>query len=226
MDDVIVVIPAYESESTVGDVVARVKDALPSLRVLVVDDGSTDNTATAAERAGACVIRHNSNRGKGGALLTGFGWVTKEDAAAAAITLDSDGQHDPVHLQAFIDCWSQHRPDIIVGARDRSGSAMPFARRCSNWLSSKMVSRLAGTHVADSQSGYRLYHRRVWETLDISATGYELESEILVAAGRKQMSIVELPISTIYGDEESRFDGWKDTSRISSLFWRQFRHWI
>jgi len=223
-----VIIPAYEAEAVVGDVVRCAIDAGNAVLgsaafggVIVVDDGSTDGTARAAERAGACVIRHAANRGKGAALLTGFREASAR-AWDAAITIDADGQHDPSSIRDLIAVHRATAADILIGTRTRAGSGMPLPRRLSNRLASAVVSHLARTRVADSQSGYRLIARRVWESVPLVGERYDLESELLVKAGRRGFRILPVPIETRYGSERSHFHPWRDTARLVRLYWRLF----
>jgi hypothetical protein len=217
-----VIIPAYQAEAHVGDVVRRCRVQTEVAGVIVVDDGSADATGDAAHAAGARLLTHLVNRGKGAALMTGFreasalGWE-------AAITLDADGQHDPNDIPRFIAESHRTRADIVVGARARASTPMPLPRRLSNRLSSAVVSRLAGTPIPDSQSGYRLVARRVWELLPLSRVRYDFESEILIRAARHGYVIVSLPIETHYADEKSHFRPFRDTARMIGVFWSLFR---
>jgi glycosyltransferase involved in cell wall biosynthesis len=217
-----IIIPAYQAERSVGDVVRSCIDEANVAGVIVVDDGSTDATGNEALAAGAEVIVHEVNRGKGAALVTAFeaasryGWD-------AAITIDADGQHSPHHIASFIDRFAETRPDVIVGTRQRTHTAMPIRRRISNSTSSAVVSKLAGTRITDSQSGYRLMSRRTWEQLEFVYTRFGMESELLVKASRAGFRIEEIPIETVYGDEQSHFRPLRDTFRIVRVFlglWR------
>ncbi len=212
-----VIIPAYQTSRTVADVVRHCIVQEEVREVVVVDDGSSDETAAAARAAGAVVRVHSENRGKGAALLTGFG-VACQEGWDAAVTIDADGQHDPAEIPRFVSRFLATGADVIIGARKRSGTRMPLQRRMSNRLSSLLVTRLAGAHVADSQSGYRLVSRRVWEQLTLSRSRYDMESELLIKAGRAGLSIDAVDITTVYGDERSHFRPWSDTWRMVRLF--------
>src|SRR5262245_64683235 len=114
MDGVVALIPGYQEGPRIGDVVERARIHLP---VVVVDDGSTDDTAAQAEAAGAIVLRQVPNAGKGAALRTGFRHVLGDDVAAV-VTLDADGQHDPAEIPRFLAVFESARPELIVGRRD------------------------------------------------------------------------------------------------------------
>ena len=146
VDRVFALIPAYEEAPRVAAVVQATRQHLP---VLVVDDGSTDDTASEAEAAGATVIRQVPNAGKGAALRAGFRQALA-DGAAAVVTLDADGQHDPAEIPAFLWVFRERRPGLIVGRRDLS--AMPPVRRLSNVLGGAAVSLALGRSVPDNQS--------------------------------------------------------------------------
>jgi glycosyltransferase involved in cell wall biosynthesis len=217
-----IIIPAYQAARSVGDVVRSCIDEANIAGIIVIDDGSTDATGNEALAAGAEVLVHEVNRGKGAALVTGFeaasryGWD-------AAITIDADGQHSPHHIASFISRFAESRADVIIGTRQRAHTAMPLRRRISNSASSAVLSRLAGARITDSQSGYRLMSRRIWEQFKFVRTRYDMESELLVKAGRAGFRIEEIPIETVYGEEQSHFHPLRDTFRIVRVFlglWR------
>lgn len=217
-----VIIPAYNATQFVDEVVRRCARREDLAGIIVVDDGSTDGTGDVARAAGAHVLTHEVNRGKGAALMTGF----REASALgwdAAITLDADGQHDPKEIPRFVAQFRRFQADIIVGSRARSGTPMPLPRRLSNRLSSAIVSWLAGTRIPDSQSGYRLIARRVWESLPLRRERYDFESELLIQAGRHGFAIGSLPIETVYGGERSYFRPIRDTAHMVRVFWSLFR---
>jgi glycosyltransferase involved in cell wall biosynthesis len=220
MERVGIVIPAYQVEREIAGVIAGCAAVGGIAGIVVVDDGSTDKTGTVARDAGATLLVHPENRGKGAALLTGFTHASAEDWDAV-ITIDGDGQNDPAVIPAFIQHFRKHHDDIIIGTRIR-GSGMPFPRRISNRISSLMVSRIAGVQVDDSQSGYRLIARKVWENLTFTCTRYDMETEVLIRAGRVGFKIGKVPVATTYADETSHFHPWKDTVRIARLLLRMY----
>jgi len=211
-----IAIPAYRAAESVGQVVATCRDVVPDVPIVVVDDGSNDGTGDAARDAGARLLVHEVNRGKGAALLTAFAEASRQ-GWDAAITVDADGQHDPRSIASFIELYDREPADVIVGTRPREGD-MPLQRRFSNATSSMVVSYLARARVRDSQSGYRLVSRRVWESLAFTRMRYDFESELLIKAGRAGMTISEVPIETVYGDEQSHFRPFADTWRMARVF--------
>ena len=219
-----ILIPAYNAERWVGRVVSDVAALSREAAVLVVDDGSTDMTATAAREAGATVVSHERNLGKGAALRTGFERFLKTDLEAV-ITLDADGQHSAREIANLVDRWQATGADIVVGSRRRDLGSMPLARVLSNAVSSRLVSLSAGRRIPDSQSGFRLLTRRVVQDVRISSDGFAAESELLIKAGRRGFTIESAPISTIYADERSFINPLKQPILfmvliVRSLFWR------
>ncbi|MBN1564443.1 MAG: glycosyltransferase family 2 protein [Anaerolineae bacterium] len=195
---ILALIPAYNEGNRVVPVVNSTKTYLP---VLVVDDGSTDETAGCAAAAGATLLRQQPNQGKGAALRAGFQWALDHDYDAV-ITLDADGQHDPAEIPRFLDLFAQQNPDLIIG--ERTFAKMPFPRNISNTLGRHLFSWALGQRVNDNQSGYRLLSRRLMaETLKSKEHGFEFEVEMIVTAVRCGYDVVGVPIRTIYAGEIS-----------------------
>ena len=216
---VCVVIPAFNEGRHVADVVTRV--ALAGHVVLVVDDGSHDDTPTEAGRAGAVVVSHLVNRGKGAAIRTAFQWVV-EHGFDAALFLDADGQHLPEEVPRFVQEYEKTRPDLIVGSRMHDWTGMPAVRKLSNTVSSKLVSLLAGTRVTDSQSGYRLLSADLIGTLTAhGGQGFDFESEMIIDAVRGGFAYAEVPISCVYADEKSYYHPIRDGLGFVSLVSRK-----
>jgi glycosyltransferase involved in cell wall biosynthesis len=220
-------VPAYNAGRTVADVVRRLTDVSPHLSVLVVSDGSTDDTAEVAARAGATVIRHEHNMGKGAALRTGFDHLLSTERQAV-ITLDADGQHSPEEIPKLVEAWNTTGADIVIGTRKWDVGNMPRLRIFTNAVSSWLVSLSAGTRIPDSQSGYRLLDRDVIENIPTTSAGYGAESEILIKAARRGYKIGSAPISTIYRGEKSYIHPLKQPLLflgliLRSFFWR-FEH--
>jgi glycosyltransferase involved in cell wall biosynthesis len=200
---ILAVIPAHDEAGRIERVVGGARQHLP---VLVVDDGSTDDTAARAEAAGARVLRQSPNRGKGAALRAGFA-AALADGAEAVITLDGDGQHDPAEIPAFLAALALRSSaklptELIVGRRDFSH--MPPVRRLANYLGTAALSGALGQWIVDNQSGYRLIGRRLMRAcLESTQPGFGFEVEMLALCLREGWPIDWVPIRTIYGDERS-----------------------
>lgn len=194
----VVIIPAYQEAATIAAVVGDVRAALPGMRVLVVDDGSTDGTAALARSAGAEVLEGHGNQGKGAALRRGMARALDSGAAYVA-TLDGDGQHRPADLPRLL---ALARPDrIVIGSRRRA-LGQPAARRRANRVADFWISWAARHAVADSQSGFRIYPAAALAWLDRyegRARGFSFESEILIDAARAGITTVAADIPALYG---------------------------
>ena len=218
---VAVVIPAYQAAATISEVVSRTSRAVPGATVYVVDDGSTDGTSGAGRGQGAIVLLHPDNRGKGAALATGIA-AALEAEAAVIITLDADGQHPPEEIPGLAAPVLAGAADVAVGARARTG-AMPWGRRCTNWLSAALASRIAGMAVPDAQSGFRALSRRVAQAVRPGEQGYDFETAFLLATLSQGFRVRFVPVSTVYEGRASHFRPWADTWRQVRVFTRYGR---
>ena len=190
---ILALIPAYQEAPRIEAVVQGARRHLP---VVVVDDGSTDGTASIAEAAGATVIRQIPNAGKGAALRAGFRHALAA-GAAAVVTLDADGQHDPDEIPRFLDAYAASRPALIIGQRDLA--SMPPVRRVANRAGGGALALALGRTVPDNQSGYRLLDRSLLRALlDSDETGFEFEVEMIARCVALGLPMASVPIRTIY----------------------------
>jgi glycosyltransferase involved in cell wall biosynthesis len=211
-------IPAYNEANKIAEVVQA---ALRYLPVLVVDDGSRDDTPLRAEAAGADVLRQHPNQGKGAALKAGFRWALDE-GYAAVLTLDADGQHDPVEIPAYLQVYCDDVADLIIG--QRNFSHMPPIRRFSNWFGRHSFSWALRMPIPDNQSGYRLISRRLIEALlDSPIGGFEFEVEMIVICVRRGYKLAWVPIRTIYAGEHSHIHPWTHTKNYFRMLWKTRR---
>ena len=203
MDSIFALIPAFQEGPRIAAVVAAAAVHLP---VVVVDDGSTDDTSARAEAAGATVLVQRPNAGKGAALRAGFRYALEHDAAAV-VTLDADGQHDPAEIPAFLAAFEAGRPELVIGRREFG--SMPPVRRLSNTLGGWVFSAAVGRRIADNQSGYRLIGRRLMTALlDSTESGFEFEVEMIARCIALGLPLAEVPIRTIYAGEPSHIRPW------------------
>ncbi len=211
-DDLAAVIPAYNCGSTIGAVVAGTREVLAT--VVVVSDGSSDDTAERALAAGARLEVLPGNRGKGFALRRGIE-LALEGGPAALILLDGDAQHDPADLPALIAAWDTGEVDLVVGARLQDSRRIPKVRFWTNYIGTRILSWMSELELEDSQSGYRLLSSRLARRMRLSSEGYAIESEMLIKAGKLGARLGHVPVRTIYNDEESHFRPLIDTLRIA-----------
>jgi len=200
------VIPAYQAEHSVGAVVRGLFEALgpsaASAHVLVVDDGSSDGTSEAAREAGARVVRHSSNQGKGRALRTGFG-ALQQAGANVAVCVDADGQHPPDEAVRL----ARHpapRTALVLGVRDLIAAGAPRANVFSNRFSNRFLSFALGRTLSDTQCGLRRYPLPETLALGGRAEGYGYEAELILRAVRLGWTVVEEPVRVIYPPESER----------------------
>jgi glycosyltransferase involved in cell wall biosynthesis len=212
-------IPAYEEAANIARVV---QGCAPHVaEVLVVDDGSSDDTARLAEAAGATVIIHKRNLGKGAAIRTGLGYVRGHDFDAVVL-LDGDGQHDWNEIPRFVEAAVRTGAPVIVGDRMNDVAHMPALRRWTNRITSGVLSRLARQRIPDSQCGFRLLRTEVLADLDLRTANYDTESEMLLQAAYAGHRIERLPIKTIYNAAPSHIHKVRDTWRFIKLAVRAF----
>jgi glycosyltransferase involved in cell wall biosynthesis len=217
------IIPAFNAANLITGVLTHLRHIIPPHRTIVVDDGSSDETFRVASGAGVLVVQHPVNRGKGAALSTGFKKAV-DMGLGYVVTLDADGQHNPAEIPKFAQRVAETGADIVVGNRFGALGDMPWLRRSTNWLTSKVVSLLARTPIPDSQNGYRMISAPVISAVSLETTRYEAESELLIKAGKRGFVIDSVPVETIYGEEVSAIHPVVDTVRFfrlvyKALFW-------
>jgi glycosyltransferase involved in cell wall biosynthesis len=213
MTRIAVAIPALQAASSIGDVVRRTRDVLPD--VLVVDDGSSDGTGEAAREAGAEVVTHPRNRGKGAALVTAFRTLFAR-GLDAVVTVDADGQHLPEEIPVLVQA-AAGGADLVLGTREHLFAEMVPARRVANRLSSWAISWAAGQPLSDVQTGFRLYTRRLVEATGFPEARFDAESAVVVRAARRGFTIVTVPVRLGFADGRttSHFRPLVDSARIA-----------
>lgn len=211
------VIPAFREEADIARVVAEVKAYLPT--VIVVDDCSPDRTAEQAASAGAMVLRHEVNCGKGAAIKTAFRKLA-EMGYTHGITLDGDGQHDPQQIPLFLEAVRETDVLLVVGNRFSNPQGMPLFRRLVNASMSWLISRICRTPIPDSQCGFRAMKVGNPAILKAQSDHYDYETEVLILTARAREKIRSVPVKTIYRDEVSKISPVRDTIRFFKLLWR------
>ena len=208
---VVALIPALNEAATIREVVHGVLAHVRS--VVVVDDGSADGTSALAAAAGAVVLRHERTRGKGEAVRTGLSHILARLSADYVLMLDGDMQHRPDEAPRLIAAVVETGADLVVGARRFERSAMPSSRYHANVVGSRALSSFVGVPLQDTQCGYRLFHVGLLKRMRLRATGYDIETEMLIKAGRLGGRIAQVPVSAVYGAGRSKLRPVRDTTR-------------
>jgi len=212
---IFVVIPAFNEERSIAKIIRKSGNLVG--KVIVVDDGSKDKTGYVAEKAGAVVLRHIINLGKGAALKTGCDFAVRH-GADYVVAIDADAQHKPEDIPRFIE--KLKRSDIVFGCR-KFGSKMPFVLRFGNWFIAEVTWLLYGIKINDTQCGFRAFSKEAYKKIRWGAVDYAMESEMIARAGKQRLKYVQIPIETIYSDRykgTTVVDGIKIV--LNMLWWR------
>lgn len=212
-----VLIPAYNEAQRIGPVICGAQGA--GFTVLVLDDGSTDETAAVASKAGARVLVSEKNEGKGACLRRGIEAFLKTDFKAVVL-MDSDGQHASEDLSMLLAALDPGHIDMVIGNRMDRPTGMPWIRQATNRLMSAILSLACGQKIPDSQCGYRALTRRAVQTLSIQSDRFEVESEMILEASRHGLVIAAVPVRCVYGSEVSRIRPLRDTVRFVNFLFR------
>lgn len=219
IEPVIVILPAFNAESTLGPVVKGLRQVLPHARIIGVNDGSKDGTGALLRSVCDRTIEFAENRGKGEALRVAFKAALETDCRAV-LTIDSDGQHDPAFATSILEALDQYH--IAIGTRDLTQQQVPKHRRVANFLSSAATRLVSGGAVRDSQSGYRGIRREVLEVVHAEGDRYEFETDFIIRAAHAGFTITNVPISTIYGSA-SYFREFRDAMLVIGVLWKHKR---
>ena len=210
-------VPMFNEALHIGGVVQGCRSHVP---VVAIDDGSVDHSARLAAQAGAHVISQDVNAGKGAALQRGFDYALAK-GYDAVIQLDGDGQHDPAEIPRFISTVeSDPSLHIVVGSRMHKRQGMPFARALTNRVMSAIISHLCGQRLLDTQCGYRLVRSDVLRSVALTASRYDIETELLLQACAAGFRVAEIPIRSIYTDQTSDIRVIRETWRFLKMLWR------
>jgi glycosyltransferase involved in cell wall biosynthesis len=208
------VIPAYNEGRTIAKVVEGIRRVVD--RVIVVDDGSSDDTADRARAVGAEVSAHAANAGKGAAVRTGLARVFAEDFTHVLL-LDADMQHLPEEAAALLAAAGQSGAAVVVGERQFDRSRMPAARYHANRLGSRALSWFVGVPIEDTQCGFRVFRVDAIRTLALTASGYEIETEMLIIVRRRGGQVAAVPVTAVYSGQRSKLRPIPDTTRTCFL---------
>jgi glycosyltransferase involved in cell wall biosynthesis len=216
--NVAVMIPAFREAAFIGQLASQI--LAQRLPLLVVDDGSDDATAANARAAGAEVLRHEINRGKGAALKSGF-QTLHERGFDWVLAMDGDGQHLAAEIPRFLEKAADGRDAIVIGNRLHDPRGMPPVRLATNRFMSWVVSQAAGQPIPDSQCGFRMVRRDVIPHLLTGGDHFDYETSMLLHARRLGFTVGAVQITTVYGDETSKIRPLQDTLRWIKLLWRE-----
>ncbi|HMK52968.1 MAG TPA: glycosyltransferase family 2 protein [Thermodesulfobacteriota bacterium] len=218
-DKICILIPAYNAQETLGSVLRKVEPL--KIDIIVVDDGSSDETKRISSEMGVHLLSHPVNLGKGAALRTGFQYILQKDYEVV-ITLDADGQHNPSEIPFLLRIFQNVKPDILIASRAAEFGKMTFLRRFWNRLGVKAVARLCHSDITDSQSGFRLIRTSLLKEVNLSTSHFETELELLIKACKKGFSMLSIPINTqkVDGTSSTHFRPVADTWRVCKLFLR------
>jgi glycosyltransferase involved in cell wall biosynthesis len=191
--------PAYNESKYIGSLILNTKQFVNE--VVIIDDGSTDDTSKIASLAGATVIRHPQNQGYGAAILSIFDEARKRDPDVLII-LDADSQHNPQEIPNIIQPILNGF-DVVIGTREKQAEKIPFYRRVGQKVISSSVNILSAEHLSDSECGFRAFSRKAIATLDLKEIGMAISAETVAEASRKNLKITQVPVSVTYGKDSS-----------------------
>ena len=206
-----VIIPTYNESRAIASLINQITTF--GLEVVIIDDGSTDDTVKIALGCGVKILTNSKNMGKGASLIKGYNFALAQ-GFDAVISMDGDGQHAPDDLLAFIQKAEVSESVLIVGNRMGAIKKMPVLRVVTNYLMSKFISLIVKQHIPDTQCGFRLVKKELLTQIDLSTSKYETESEVLIKAAHLGFKIESIPVRTIYSGQKSQINPLIDTLRF------------
>ncbi|MCG8608429.1 glycosyltransferase family 2 protein [bacterium] len=216
------VIPAYNAEKTLTQVITGLKHYASNISIIVVNDGSTDATAELCKlRSDIIHIEHEHNKGKGAALKTGIQKALSLNFPLI-LTLDADTQHNPIFVPKMVVCMKNKSADIVIGSRMSDVSAMPMHRIISNKLTSKLISLRVKQQILDSQSGFRLIASRVFKDLSLRCEHFDFESEFLIKSVLRGYRLEFVTVDTVYQAGQASHMKYRDVIRFIKMYFRSF----
>lgn len=214
-----VIIPAYNESKAIAGLIARIRKL--ALEVIIIDDGSRDDTVKIAAACGARVLHNERNIGKGASLIKGYNFAIAQ-GFDAIISMDGDGQHSCDDIMAFIQKAENSRSALIVGNRMGTNKGMPPLRVMTNYFMSRLISLIVKQDIPDTQCGFRLAKKELLVKMNLATSKYETETEILIKAARLGFKIESLPIKTIYSGQKSQINPLIDTLRFLRFMISEF----
>ena len=215
-----VVIPTYNEEKAISGLIDKIRSL--GFDIVIVDDGSTDNTAKIAFEKGVILIRNEKNEGKGASLIKGFNY-SLDKGFDAVICMDGDGQHLPEEIPVFLRLAEHSASSIFVGNRMGKTRNMPLVRALTNRFMSWLISQVARQKIYDTQCGFRLIKSDVLRKVSLKTSKFEIESELLIQASRLGFKIESVPIKSVYTGEKSQINPFLDTIRFIKFILKEFK---
>ena len=210
-----VVIPAYNAQRTVGDVIKGVvQHGFARKNVIVINDGSRDATEEVARNQGVTLVNHKKNMGKGAALRDGF-TAARQQNLKKVFVIDADAQHQISEIASFLELNGKY--DMMIGERKDIGERMPLDRLLTNKTVNLVVSLLSGIRTTDVQCGFRYLDLKMFDKVDLRTNNYQTESEMVIKAARHNYRVGFVPVTTIYGGEKSYINPLIDTARFIKM---------
>jgi len=217
-----VIMPTYNESSNLHELIIEIQRQ--QIDIIVIDDGSTDDTCAIASQNRTIVLQNEHNMGKGASLIRGFAYALSK-GYDAVITMDGDGQHLPQDIPIFLTATHSHKTGIIIGNRMQTVANMPAVRILTNKFMSWIISSIAKQHIPDSQCGFRFIKKEVLQQIKLHTKNFELESEMLIEASRAGFEIMSVPIKTIYNNGRSHIHPVRDTLRFFKFLFERTK-WI
>jgi len=218
----VILIPALNAAATLPALLDALLNSVSAEEILVVNDGSTDNTEEVVRKRQIQCVSLEKTGGKGAALRAGFRVLKNDQSIDSVVTMDADLQHDPEDLPMFLRCREETGSNIVLGSRKILGTSMPLHRRLSNVMTSFLVSARTGCSIRDSQCGFRLIGMEVLKAIETESAGYEAETELLLKACRLGFKVASVPIRTVYNGERSSMTHWDTTRKFVRTMMREF----
>jgi len=215
---VLVIVPAYNAGKYLNELIPRIQKYVCHENLLVINDGSKDDTLELLKKLNINYLSFPQNRGKGAALVAGFNYA-KENGYRSVLTIDADLQHLPENIPSFFAVDDGNT--VVIGTRKMNPKIMPFDRWLTNNLTSLIISIFSTARVRDSQSGYRLIPTTLLKAAPLKTIKYDLESEMLFKAGAARFAVGEVPIATVYEGSHSYIHPIIDTGRFIRQIWKR-----
>ncbi len=220
--EIAAVIPAYNAETTLVEVICNLRTSLPNLPIIVINDGSEDATGRKAKSMNVIYLEHSRNRGKGAALKTGIRRALAMNHPTYILTLDADNQHSPRFVPEMLRKIKEDSHDIVVGSRMWNMTPMPLHRILSNKITSKLISWRVGQRIIDSQCGFRLFPTNLVRRLKLDSDRFDFESEFLIRAALAGLRIGFVKIDAVYTKNQVSHIKIVDLFRFIRLYLRSF----